>query len=436
MEKIIMNNKKLILIELNEINFDYVKDYIKNYNLQNFSKLLEGKLTETTSEKEYEELEPWIQWVSAHTGKELAEHNVFRLGDVVNSDVEQIFEKVESKGYKVGCISPMNTSNKLNKASYFIPDPWTLTKSDNSFWCKKLTGVIQQVVNDNAQSKVSIKSLFLLLAGILRFARFKNYPSYLKLTLFVLKKPWSKAMFLDLFLHDVHWTLLKKTKPNFSTLFINAGAHIQHHYLFNAKPYNNRDKVKNPDWYISPNDDPLLDLLKLYDNIIGEYLSSDYDVIIATGLTQIPFTHEKYYWRIKNHSDFLKKLNINFESVAPRMTRDFLVEFSSDNDALIAEKQLSKVKSVNDDVCLFEEIDNRKTSLFVTLTYPNKLNKAFEISHEAQKLDIKSDLAFVAIKNGMHSPKGYLYLKGDFNKDLLKETHVKLIYKLIDDYFQ
>jgi hypothetical protein len=431
-----MNNKQLILIELNEINFDYVKDYIKNYNLPNFSKLLEGKLTETTSEKEYEELEPWVQWVSAHTGKELAEHNVFRLGDVVNSDVNQIFEKVESKGYKVGCISPMNASNNLVKPSYFIPDPWTLTKSDDSFWSRKLTEVIQQVVNDNAQSKVSIKSLFLLLAGILRFARFKNYPSYLKLALSVLKKPWSKAMFLDLFLHDVHWTLLKKTKPNFSTLFINAGAHIQHHYLFNAKPYNNRDKVKNPDWYISPNDDPLLDLLKLYDNIIGEYLASDYDVIIATGLTQIPFTHEKYYWRIKNHSDFLKKLNINFQSVSPRMTRDFLIEFSSENDALIAEKQLSKVKSISDDICLFEEIDNRKTSLFVTLTYPNKLNQAFEISHEDQKLDIRSDLAFVAIKNGMHSPKGYLYLKGDFNEDLLKETHVKVIHNLIDDYFQ
>jgi hypothetical protein len=430
-----MNQKKLILIELNEINFDYVKKYAVNHNLPNFSILLKEGLSETTSEKEYEELEPWIQWVSAHTGKELAEHGVFRLGDVVNSDVNQIFEKVEANGYKVGCISPMNASNKLVNPSYFIPDPWTLTKSDNSFWSKKLTEVIQQVVNDNAQSKVSIKNFFLLLAGILRFARFKNYTRYLNLVLSVLKKPWSKAMFLDLFLHDVHWTLLKKNKPNFSTLFINAGAHIQHHYLFNAKPYDNRDEVKNPDWYVSPNADPLLELLKLYDNIIGEYLASDYDVIIATGLTQLPFTHEKYYWRIKNHNDFLNKLNINFESVAPRMTRDFLIEFSSEEKALIAEKQLRKVKSISDDVYLFEEIDNRKTSLFVTLTYPNKLNGTFEISNQDEILDIKSDLAFVAIKNGMHSSKGYLYLKGHFNEDLLKNTHVKVIYSIVNDYF-
>lgn len=430
-----MGKKKLILIELNEINFDYVKDYTKDYNLPNFSKLLEGKLTETTSEKEYEELEPWVQWVSAHTGKELAEHNVFRLGDVVNSDVDQIFEKVEAKGYSVGCISPMNASNQLENPSYFIPDPWTLTKSDDSFWSKNLTEVIQQVVNDNAQSKISAKSLFLLSAGILRFARIKNYFGYIKLVLSALKKPWSKAMFLDLFLHDVHWTLLQKKKPDFSTLFINAGAHIQHHYLFNAKPYDNRDKVRNPDWYISTSEDPLLDLLKLYDNIIGEYLNSDYDLIIATGLTQIPFTHEKYYWRIKDHKHFLDKLNISFKSVAPRMTRDFLIEFSSEEDALFAEKQLKNIVSVIDNVPLFKEIDNRKTSLFVTLTYPHGLKDKFEISNADKVIDIRNDLAFVAIKNGMHSPKGYLYLQGKFNNTLLKEKHVKVIHDLIDNYF-
>jgi hypothetical protein len=117
------------------------------------------------------------------------------------------------------------------------------------------------------------------------------------------------------------------------------------------------------------------------------------------------------------------------------MTRDFLIEFSSEEKALIAEKQLRKVKSTSDDVYLFEEIDNRKTSLFVTLTYPNKLNGTFEISNQDEILDIKSDLAFVAIKNGMHSSKGYLYLKGHFNEDLLKNTHVKVIYSIVNDYF-
>lgn len=430
-----MSKKKLILIELNEINFNYVKDYIKYGKLSNFKKLVSDNLTETTSETNYEELEPWIQWVSAHTGQELSDHKVFRLGDIVNANLNQIFETVEAKGFTVGCISPMNAANKLKKPSYFIPDPWTKTESDGSFWSSKLTEVIQQVVNDNAQSKVSLKSFFFLAAGLLRFARLKNYLKYIKLVLSALKKPWTKAMFLDLFLHDIHLTLLKEKKPSFSTLFLNAGAHIQHHYLFNALPVSEQIELKNPEWYISSNADPLLDLLELYDGLIGEYLNCGYDLIIATGLTQIPFTYEKYYWRIKNHSSFLDKLNITYKSVAPRMTRDFLIEFATEEDALNAEGILKAIISVKDNIRIFEEIDNRQNSLFVTLTYPHELGSEFFIRSRDDEFNIINDLAFVAIKNGMHSPTGYLFTQGDFAKPVTSGAHVKVVYNLINDYF-
>ena len=43
------------------------------------------------------------------------------------------FKSLEKKGIKVGAISPMNLSNNLEYPEYFIPDPWTDTKSDNNF---------------------------------------------------------------------------------------------------------------------------------------------------------------------------------------------------------------------------------------------------------------------------------------------------------------
>ena len=431
-----MSKKRLILIELNEINFDFVREYLKKHELVNLKRMLAEGVQETSSENKYEELEPWIQWVSAHTGKSLEEHNVFRLGDIVNSDVEQIFEKVESKGYSVGCISPMNAKNNLKAPSYFIPDPWTLTPSDKSFWSRKLTQVVQQVVNDNAKSKVSMSSFLFLFAGLIRFSRIKNYSKYISLALSSFKKPWSKAMFLDLLLHDIHWSMLQKKRPEFSTLFINAGAHIQHHYMFNSKVYTAESKIKNPAWYIDDSDDPMLELLKLYDVIISDYLNCDYDVLIATGLTQIPFTHEKYYWRIKEHAKFLKSLGIKYLTVAPRMTRDFLVTFENSNDAILAESKLKKIKSISDDVFLFNEIDNRGDSLFVTLSYPNEVKGEFKIINGEQVLDISNELAFVAVKNGMHSPKGFFFAKGNIDTNKLNnKAHVKNIYNVISDYF-
>ena len=70
------------------------------------------------------------------------EHKIFRLGDFVNSCDEQFFEKVERAGFLVGAVSPMNASNKLKNPAYFIPDPWTKTPSDGSFFSKSITEAI------------------------------------------------------------------------------------------------------------------------------------------------------------------------------------------------------------------------------------------------------------------------------------------------------
>ena len=99
-----------ILLGLNELNFDYIKYYANQGKLPVLKSLLEqNELIETESEQEYQLLEPWIQWVTIHTGKSFEEHKVFRLGDIVERpDLSQIFEEIEQKGLTVGAISPFN----------------------------------------------------------------------------------------------------------------------------------------------------------------------------------------------------------------------------------------------------------------------------------------------------------------------------------------
>ena len=88
--------KPLILISLNEINFDIVRSYCDGADYPNLSRVAQHAVS-TSSEEAYEQLEPWIQWVSVYTGKTAAEHGVFRLGDSVASQSPQIFEVLEQK---------------------------------------------------------------------------------------------------------------------------------------------------------------------------------------------------------------------------------------------------------------------------------------------------------------------------------------------------
>ena len=173
-----------------------------------FRSFLKKKNINTQAEAEYDNLEPWIQWPSVHTGKTYSEHNIFRLGDIVHSPLEQFFEKVESANYTVGAISPMNAANNLIRPAYFIPDPWTNTSSDCSITNKAIHQAIKQAVNDNSEGKVKLSTYIILAWVLLTKTQIKNWPTYLRL--FMLKK--KRWKFLS---RDVNPSLcLSKTHQN------------------------------------------------------------------------------------------------------------------------------------------------------------------------------------------------------------------------------
>lgn len=442
MHNTLNKNEKLIVIELNEVNFDVIKKYLTEHSLPGFKDLFESfDKIETFAEDEYKNLEPWIQWVSAHSGKTYSEHRVFRLGDGVKLDAPLVFEKLEERGLKIGAISPMNAKNNLVNPAYFIPDPWTNTKSDTTTFSQKFTKMLVQTVNDNSQEKISKESIFTILRAILSSFNPKGTTDLLKLILKSKGKHWKKALVLDQLVHLVHISLYKKHNPNVSFVFLNAGAHIQHHYLFNSPNVEKSNELqKNPEWYLPSSEDPILDMLIAYDRIIQEYIQmskTGVKLIVATGLTQIPYDKVKYYYRLKNHSSFLNKIGIKTVRTHPRMTRDFEAIFETEADTNKALEILTSVTMKRDSQLLFGEIESRNKSLFITLTYPDEIKESDKIIYKNGRLEeIYSDVVFVAIKNGMHSGKGFVFSSPGCIKSLPgKPVHIASLEKLILDVY-
>ena len=411
----------VLMLELNEVNFDHVQEYIKLGKLPHLAELLDNHaLIETTSEKKYEELEPWIQWVTAHTGLPLAEHGVFRLGDIVDRDLPQIWEVLEARGLKVGAISPMNAKNRCENAAFFIPDPWTSTTVTGSALMKRLNDAVSQTVNDNAKGRITLRSVLTLIVGLATYARPANYAIYLKIVGLILRKrSWASSLLLDQLLADLFVREVRRKKPNFATLFLNAGAHIQHHYMFNAEVYNG--PFSNPAWYVDAEADPVLDVYALYDRVVGQVRSlfPTARLMLATGLHQDPHKDLTFYWRLKNHAEFLAQANVKFDRVEPRMSRDFVVFCSNSKAAGAAENELKQIRSSNG-VELFD-VDNRGDSLFVMLTWAHDITKDFEyiVGNEAKR-NFRDHVAFVAIKNGAHNGVGYLIDTGEDSPEAIK----------------
>jgi hypothetical protein len=428
----------LTLLELNEVNFDLVRRCVARFpgRFPSFERLLRAEYRETSSENSYEKLEPWIQWVSAHSGMTADEHGVFRLGDAVNSDFPQLLDALEARGVSVGGVSPMNMPNQTRAPAFFIPDPWTETPTDGSTWSTRIWGAISQAVNDNAQSRLTPSTVIWLALAFLRFASFRNLGLYWSLLSRARGAPWRKALFLDAFLDDVHAGLLRANQPQFTVLFLNAGAHIQHHYLFNARGLDHND-VSNPSWYVSAEVDPFDEMLEAYDHVLARHLDDSRDLIVATGLSQVPYDRVKFYYRLKNHNAFLQRLGVVFSRVLPRMTRDFLIECSSDQEASEAARLLGGVRAVNDGQPVFGDIDLRGSNLFVTLTYPKEIPAGFKIRDESGKVfDFHEDVAFVAIKNGMHSGRGFCFFRGSVASYAMPQgAHIKSLFDTVLGHF-
>ena len=431
-----MTKAALVLVELNEVNFDVVQEYIdKGESLPNFETLMRYESRLTTSEKQYDLLEPWIQWPSVHTGKTYSEHQIFRLGDVVQKKPVQIFELIEASGFTVGAMSPMNAANALSRPAYFVPDPWTDTPSDSSLLSRMLSTALKQTVNDNSEGRVTLKSLFYLGCCFLFLVQPHSYWKLITKAFASRGRPWRKALFLDRFLHEIHLSLLVKRKPDFSTVFLNAGAHIQHHYFLNSAS----KLVKtggNPAWYVPPDEDPLREMLSEYDEMLGDLLHQErWEVLVATGLTQRPVEKSTFYYRLRDHAGFLQRLSLPRFTVSPRMTRDFLVSCESDKDAELVADKLSKVVTTRG-VRLFGEIDNRGTDVFVVLDYSREITSDTEVVINGRRSKLIDDVVFVAVKNGEHEGRGYAYFSPKLQSFLPdNKAHVSTLFYTICSFF-
>jgi hypothetical protein len=425
--------KNLIFIQLNEINFDVIREYLKTENYENL-RFISNNILVTTSEKKYNLLEPWIQWQTIYTGLKAEKHNIFRLGDVEKKKIPQFYEKLEKLGYSVGAICPMNCMNRCQNPSYFIPDPWTKSNTDNSQFSKIIYNVLRETVNNNANNKIGIKNYFLILFLFFYFSQIKYFFLYIYYFVTSFKYKWRKTLFLDLLLHDIHIRMYKKKNPNFSTIFYNAGAHIQHHYFFNSKA--NRTNLKNSEKFLQNNKDPFNEVISLYNKILADYLTiKSKNIILATGLTQDPTNTIEYYYRLSDHQNFLRRLKISFEKVYPRMSRDFLIKFKSKDEINCAYDILSKLKLNGQKV--FGILEKRENEIFVTLTYSKEILMDDILYFNDTSIKIFFEVSFVSIKNGKHSSKGFLFLNGDiqkFNKTKLPQSITNL-HNIILNYF-
>lgn len=398
----------VVSLELNEINFDYVEKYCAKGLLPNFAAILERHdRIATDALAQHPALEPWIQWPTVYSGLSHERHGIFRLGDAVGAQLVQIWEHLEAAGLKVGAIMPMNGTNRCKSAPFFLPDPWTGGEPVGDDDTIRLYHLLGAMTRENAHDGGgTLRSIKVLLPLAYRFLKLRSLPQLIMLSLLSFRFKWAKAIVLDRLLADVFMTLWRRHKPDYASLFLNAGAHIQHHHTYDSAVY--EGDQRNPAWYKgkAAEIDPLLTVYEAYDRIIGDIQTFDDNrVIITTGLSQTPNRKPHYQYRLIDYPGFLSAIGCRNFEVMPRMSRDFLVTFQDRADLLDALRKLTEFRVAGKP--LFSA-DDRGTSLFCQVAYFGPPQDLDPITFEGGAADPwAKHIVLVSIENAIHKPTGY-----------------------------
>jgi hypothetical protein len=417
------DNKKIILIELNELTPALMDKFMKSGRLPNFEKFRNESLVYQTEAAEgSSELEPWIQWVTVHTGLNYEDHKILRLNEGHTLESPRLWDIFSKAGKQSLVFGSMNGHVQPGFKGWFLPDPWC-TEAKPSKELEDFFKFIQKNVLEysNDQIPLTKKDYAVVLKFLGTHGLSINTISDITKQLIEDRSGnsmWKRAVLLDRILFDVFKWYWNKHQPSFSTFFANSTAHFQHSYWRNMEPelFENKPANNGNDEYA----DAIQFGYEKMDNLIARFIDlADDNTILAfsTALSQQPClkyegTGGAFFHRPRDLADFLKFAGISeFESIAPVMTHQFHVDFRNETEAVQAARILSSFKI--DSQSLFE-VNQTGTRVFTGCDVYHAIDLNLDITSDVQDIATPMKQFFYRMdisKSGMHHPIGMLWVR-------------------------
>ena len=436
-----MSKKKLLAINLNEFNLEFLNYGSKKYNCKNIIKFLKLQKIRTYSSDKIQDknLDPWVQSISINSGIKSKKHKIYNLGENIPENINQIWDLLTRKKINSAVWGPMNTKFKNNNfLKIFFPDPWNYENIVKPVDLKYIYKLAQMYANNYTSDtgKLNlyylVKSSFYLLKKVIFFELLKDSHLFFSTLMKNGLKNYILFFLFDIISILIFKNITKSKKINFSLLFLNSLAHFQH---------NNWDNKKEEEDYF---------LFTDYIFKIIFDLSNHYDsLIIYNGFSQKKISTQ-YLIRPKNPKQFMLSCGIKFNNFHSNMTNGAILTFKNKQ---ILNNEMAKIKNINvegfqlyevkvlNNLQLFCRVQIRSKKKINSNSSNHKLKKNFfyekknYLRKENKHKNIKEFLnqIYFIKTTSKHIAEGELFFKNiEVNKKRIENIK---IYNLIKNYF-
>lgn len=430
---------KVIQLEFNELCPSLMDRFIGDGHLPGFARLKRQSLVYTTdAEERAPYLEPWIQWVTAHTGLSFAQHGVFDLGDGHKLGTPRVWDIVGEQGGKVWICGSMNASFRKPIDGFILPDPWSVgiqPYPEGEFTA--FFDFVRANVQEHTRSEMPVTRV-----EQLRFLSFMvthgMKPATVESIIKQLmneqggKNRWRRAVILDRLQWDVFAWYWKRHRPTFSTFFLNSTAHYQHMYWRNMDP--SRFQVKPSDAEQDEYASAVLYGYRQMDALVEKCLDladSDTTIILATGLSQqvclkYEETGGKTFYRPNEPGDLFDFAGTSKNwTYAPVMSEQFHVYFPTEAEAADAAAKLEAIEWEGRKVMLVRLTGNE---VFSGCSLFEKIPSGATLRSQSGQTRRFTELFYHVglVKSGMHHPDGIFWIRTPAGRHEIHEERISL----------
>lgn len=400
--------RKLVLVALNEFDPTFFRFASSRAELPGIARLLGSKHSTTWTRDAVEKhgLDPWVQWVSIHTGTDSANHNIKHLGDVPSLADPQIWEALSAKGISSGIWGAMNASRgRAGLCSFFLPDPWTFSEPAYPPELNRLLALPRYYATNYLDV-----SYMEVLKGVGKLFGFLLSKPRLLPRLFaimplalegLLKCGWKNHLFFSLF-DLVSVTLFlhykQQYQPDFSVVFINSVAHMQHNIWC-------EEGILDP---------PCLYTLQVIDRVLQQLYAEGSELLVVNALTQRNIANRKVaiVYRQISPLKFVAALGLPFRSVEQLMTSDAHVFFDNAQEAQ-AFRDLLTAATVGG--CKLFDVDYSEATpekVFYQMDFWDEVAVDGIIDFGGRTLGFYDYFEKIVDRTGEHIPQGDVYSTG------------------------
>lgn len=232
---------QVIVLEMNELCPPVLDRLMQRGELPNFKRLharSDVYVTHTTDS----DLEPWVQWVTLHTGKTQEVHGAKELDEGYRIDLPRIWDRLADWGISSLIFGSMNARADSDNV-FLVPDAWSkrVQPSDAAYNAFQDFISFHVTEHTNCQAKPSNKVvpnflIFILSHGFSLYTGLMSGSQILREKLGSRDIKWRRAIVLDWLMWDVFAHSYKRQKPLFATFYTNSTAFLQHRYWRHMSP--------------------------------------------------------------------------------------------------------------------------------------------------------------------------------------------------------